>query len=140
MATTDSPIFESFIDYWYFAKSLSDHQRELIFTSLPHEQRIKIEKSYEKGGWHDVLMRDELNKYIDEIKEKDNYDLLDIRCRVLKGKSVYLPRKFWEKIIGHLDSYKTDDTDFVLGGIKAFLCKKNRRVVLLLRDGSRNDE
>lgn len=130
-----APIFESFVDYWYFTKSLSDHQREIIFTSLPFDQRMQIEKSYEKGGWHDVLMRNELNNYVDKIREEYEYDLLDIRCRVMLGKSVYVPRRFWDKIIRELDEYKSNDTGFILNGIQGVVCKKNKQVMLLVRQG-----
>ena len=134
---TKTPVFDSFIDYWYFTKSLSDHQREIIFTSLPHDQRMQIEQSYEKGGWHDVLMRNELNHYVDEAKEKHGYDLLDIHCKVMRGKSVYLPRDFWTKVVSDLDEYKTNDTDFIIGHTKSIVCKQNNRVVLLVKGDDR---
>lgn len=126
--------FENFLEYWYFAKTLSNNQRETLFASLPIDQQAKIERSYDRGGWHDVVIRNELNKYIDQIKKEDGYDLLEIRCKVLSGKSVYVPRDFWQKVIKHLDEYSMNDTDFVLSNMKAMICKRNSKVVLLLRE------
>jgi hypothetical protein len=137
---TETPVFESFVDYWYFTRSLSDHQREIIFTSLSYEQRVRIERSYEKGGWHDVLMRNELNKYIDKIRKEFKYDLLDIHCKVMQGKSVYLPRRFWDKVLRELDEYKSGDTHFIIGNIMTILCEENKQVVLLIQKEVANRE
>ena len=128
----ETPIFKSFTDYWYFTKSLSEHQRQIIFKSLPLDQRMRIEESYDKGGWDDVLMRNELNQFLDEIKRKDGYDLLAIRCKVLSGKSVYLPRRFWDKVFKKLDEYNGKHSEFIIGGLTAVICEANRLVVLIV--------
>jgi hypothetical protein len=128
------PVFENFREYWYFAKNLSDTQRKILFTSLPYEQQSRLERSYECGGWHDVVIRNELDAYIDWVKEEYEYDLLDIRCRVMAGKSVFLPKPFWDKIVNDLDEYSASDTRFIIGGMQHETCRANREVVLIIKE------
>jgi|TARA_Y100000310_G_scaffold345571_2_gene466751 hypothetical protein len=134
-ANVKQPIFANFLEYWYFAKTLSDSQREIIFASLPYDQRSKLERSYERGGWHDVVVRNELNAYVDFMEEEIGYNLLDIRCKIMKGKSVYMPKDCWEQVLHDLDEYKSSDTEFILGGIHHEVCDVNPNVVLLTKNG-----
>jgi len=131
---TANPIFVNFLDYWYYAKTLSETQREIIYTSLPYDQRAKLEKSYEKGGWHDVIMRNKLNEFIDTVKKKFGYDLLSIRTKVMSNKSVYVPRKFWRHVVKELGEYRDTDIYFIIGDIKPVVTKVNPNAVLLLRN------
>ena len=131
---TTNPVFENFLEYWYYAKTLSEAQRNIIYTSLPFDQR---EKSYDKGGWHDVIMRNKLNDFVDKIKKKHGHDLLNIRVKVMSGKSVYVPRRFWRYVIKEMGEYRDIDTNFIIGGIKAIVPKANSDAALLVRDGER---
>ena len=126
--------FSNFVDYWYYARSLSKKQRQIIFNSLPVEEQNSITKSYNIGQWDDVFDRNFINDKIEELKDKYGYDLIDIRYKVLVGKSVYLPRKFWETVSKKIDEFPSKDTYFVLGGIKAETCRENQNVVLLTYD------
>ena len=135
MPGVKTEIFENFLDYWYYAKTLSENQREVIYTSLSPEQKKKLEKSYDNGGWHDVIARNKLNDLVDKIKKEDNYDLLAIRSKVISGRSVYLPRKFWRKVMSSLSEYKEEDTYFITGGMKAIIQDANKEVILLVPQG-----
>ena len=81
-------------------------------------------------------MRNELNVYVDELKKESGYDLVDIRCKVLSNKSVYLPRDFWEKVISFLDGYGSSHNNYLIGGIRPIVCRGNQRTVLLIREDS----
>jgi hypothetical protein len=73
---------------------------------------------------------------LDNLKEKYKYDIIDIRSRVLRGKSVYLPTKFWEVLQEGLNQYKQDSVRKFTVGIKAIRCKVNKDVVLLVSSAS----
>ena len=124
-------LFKNFREYWYYVKSLSTSQRDQIFNSLPDRQRRIIQESYDKQGWKDVFMRDNVNKLVDKIKKDSSYDLINIRCRVIGGKSVYLPKKFWRHVQKELGAYDEEDVYFVIGDIETTVCDKNNDVVLL---------
>ncbi|HUS48935.1 MAG TPA: hypothetical protein VMZ91_02115 [Candidatus Paceibacterota bacterium] len=130
-------VFKDFAEYWHYVRHFSNRQRKLIFDSLPTDQQDFLNKSYTEGYWEDVFYRNAINKKIDKFKKEDKYDILDIRNKVLSGKSVYLPYEFWEKILKEIGLYRLEHSFFVLGGIRAKRCNKNRDVVLLLKSEER---
>ena len=130
-------VFKDFAEYWYYVRHFSNRQRKLIFDSLSIDQQNFLNKSYTDGYWEDVFFRNTIDKKIDKLKKEDKYDILDIRNRVLSGKSVYLPYEFWERILKEIGSYPFEHSFFVLGGIVAKRCKNNKDVVLLLKSEER---
>lgn len=134
------PIFESFSEYWYYARSLSENQRKIIFRSLPTEQKASLDSSYRKDGWNDVFYRNEINERLDELKDAYGYDVLDIRSKVLKGRSVYLPTKFWQIVEEQMSQYRPEVVKFVMSGIKAMPCDVNKEVCLVIRERFSNSE
>jgi hypothetical protein len=125
-------IFKDFSEYWYFVRRLSDNQRQIVFESLSSEQKRHVEDSYMKEGWSDVLARNEIDALLDKLKEKYGYDVLDIKAKALKDKSVYVPTRFWDLLTSHLKQYKATSTNFVLSGLRPILCEKNNQVVLIV--------
>ena len=128
------PVFSSFLEYWHYARYLSREQRKIIFKSLPSDQKEFLDNSYLKEGWADVFRRNEINDDIDDLKEDFGYDLVDIRVKALKGKSVYVPTKFWKIAEEQMNKYKPDLVEFVMEGIAAFPCDDNEDVSLIVRD------
>ncbi len=127
---------EGFGEYWHFARHLTKVQQDVIFDSLPHEQREKIKLSLHKGGWLDVVMRDKLSNFADLVEKEYGYKLMDIRCKVLKGKSVYLPRHVWDYVCFELQEYLDHHKAFLVGGIKGVSCKQNPDVTLIIKKNS----
>jgi hypothetical protein len=127
-------IFKSFLDYWHFARSLSRKQRQIIFNSLSSDEQQTITKSYDNGKWEDVFDRNAIDNKIEKLKKKHGFNILDIKCRALSGKSVYIPRVFWEDVLEEIDVFPCNDTSFVLGDIRATICRENKDVVLITAD------
>ena len=133
-------VFDNFSEYWYYARSLSENQRKIIFRSLSIEQRNFLDSSYRKDGWNDVFYRNEVNERLDELKESYGYDVVDIRSRVLKGKSVYLPSKFWQVVEEQMSQYRPEVVHFVMSGIEGVICKANSEVCLISCSGVEDSE
>ena len=117
-------MFESFQDFWRYARVLDDSQREIIFSSLSQDEQKEIQSSYDKGGWEDLFMRNKLDKLLDKIKKDTGLDLVDIRCRVvLRNKSFYVNKNQWnhiyELVNSGVDKEKKRHIEYILGGIKA---------------------
>lgn len=125
-------VFKDFLEYWYYARTFSDRQKEIIFNSLSGEEQSFILHSSEKGKWGDVLNRNILNQMVDNIKAEYDFDLIDIRYRVLNNKSVYVPTDFWSFVLNEFGEYSDDHIEFILGGVEAVVCKVNKRVTLLI--------
>jgi len=126
------PVFDSFTEYWYYARYLSVGQRKIIFKNLPPEQKDFLDNSFLKEEWSDLFYRNDVNEKIDELKELYGYDILDIRNRVLKGKSVYIPIKFWQVVEEELEQFKSEVTNFIVEGIKIIPCSNNKEVCLVV--------
>ncbi len=131
---TKNHVFRDFHEYWYYAKYLSEQQRAIVYNSLPEKQRKKLNKSYQKGGWSDVFFRNEIDNIIDELKSRYGYDLIELRSKILKGKSVYLPTKFWEIVEEQISQYQLKDIKYITYGVKAVVCKENPKVTLLEKE------
>ena len=125
-------VFKDFTEYRYYTRYLSREQRKIIFKSLPAEQKEHLGNSYIKEGWGDLFDRNEINEKIDELKESYGYDIIEIRCRVLKGKSVYVTSKFWGVVEEQFEQFRSDVVKFVIGGLKAIPCDKNKQVSLIV--------
>jgi len=134
--------FETFSEYWHFARCLSQTQRDAIYDSLSNSERLHIEKSFKRGGWMDLMMRNKLDVFIDDVKHKWGYDLLEIRSKVLSGKSVYLPTILWDYVLEKVYDidYGEEHSQFILGGIRSVICDSNDQVVLLLPANSKESE
>jgi len=126
-------IFKDFHEYWYYARYLSEQQRKIVYDSLPAIQQKYLTKSYNKGSWSDVFYRNKLDGIVDELKERYGYDLIELKSKALKGKSVYLPTKFWEIVEEQLSKYKLRDIKHITHGIEAIICEENPNVTLLVR-------
>lgn len=129
-------IFKNFSEWWYYARILTTEQRSKVFENLSEEEKDALEASYMDAGYADVFCRNEINERLDSLKEKYGYDILEIRMKVLKGKSCYLPAKFWELLEEHMNQYKPEAVRFVMSGIRAIPCRSNSDVVLLVSDAS----
>jgi hypothetical protein len=112
-----SLIFENFSEYWYFTRCLDKDQRDILFQGLPSDQQKKIKRSYQKGGWEDLFIRNQTDKTLDEIKREYNIDMLYIRTKVLSGKSYYIKRSQWEFIVDMFKGYDKKHTDYIFEGI-----------------------
>ena len=135
-----SVVFDDFQEYWHFVKSLSLKQRNNLFSSLPYDQQEKIRKSISRGGWGDLFYRDCLNQIIDQIKEHYDVDLVDVRCKVLSGKTVYIPRNVWEEAMEAISEVDAEqkNLEFIIGGIKADAAKADpKNTVVVLPSGSK---
>lgn len=127
-----SKVFCDFIEYWHYAKYLSDDQRKIVFNSLSQDEQKSIEISYQRGGWDDVFRRNFIDDLLDQFKKKYKVDLLSIKAKVLRGSSVYMSRDSWENVNKELSKHDERHTNYCIGGIMAEVCQENESVVLIL--------
>ena len=136
----DDRVFKDFREYWHYTKSLDKNHRDLIFASLQQGQQDTLRASYRRGGWEDVIVRDTVNRAVDGIKKEFGYDMISVRCRVMAGKSVYMPRIVWEHFNQEMQKFSAEHALFVTGGIRAVACKQNADAVLIVRNDSPVEE
>lgn len=125
-------VFKDFSEYWHYVSSLSFNQKEIIFKSLSRTDQDVLIKSCIDDGWEDLLNRNLIYNISEEMKSNYNFDLLDIRRKVLNGKSVYLPTVFWKNVTKRVNGASISSYNLICGGIVAEECHNNPDVVLLL--------
>jgi hypothetical protein len=130
------PVFKNFTEYWYYARFLSTEHRKIIFKSLPPDQRKFLDSSYLSEGWCDLFSRNTVNTKIDELRESYGYDVINIRLKVIGGKSVYVPTKFWKIAEEQFDQMVPESIKFIMGGLKAIPDAVNDQVSLIVYDPS----
>jgi hypothetical protein len=113
-----SQVFANFADFWRFGKHLTEKQRHTILRSLPPVQREAIENSYQNDGWHDLTLRNQLDGFLREIEVKHGWNLLDVRLKVLNGRTVYVKRKFWEEVNKRFKGYEARHIFYIFGGYR----------------------
>lgn len=131
-------IFKNFTEYWHFARNLSEKQRKTIFDCLPDNQQKALNSSYTNGAWEDVICRNALDKIINRLEYKYNYNILDIRCKVLSGKSAYVSKEFWDVLNEEIEQYKIKHINYMISGLEAIECEKNTDVVLIVKFNTKN--
>jgi hypothetical protein len=125
------PIFNSYTEYIYYARHLSSEQRKVIFRSLSPDQKEFLDKSYLEEGWCDLFYRNEINAKIDELREKWKYDIIDIRYKAIKGKSVYVSCEFWKDVVKQFKTFKPESIEFIMKGMSSHPCEENKNVCLI---------
>lgn len=125
--------FNGFSEYWHFAKHMTSEQRDILFSSFSSSQKRIIKSSFNSGKWVDLLIRDQLDELVDQIKASYGLDLIEARCKVLKGQSIYVSKECWDFIQEKLSSNDEKHKSYLIGGIKGIACKVNNNVVLLVR-------
>jgi len=125
-------VFLNFSEYWHFVKPLEKTQRDIVFNSLPEEQQEVLQKSYHEEGWEDVFMRNQIDKVLDELKEKYNIDILYIRTKVISGKSHYMSSSDWDILLDKFSDYSENHISYIFGGLK--ISPESENAVLITRD------
>lgn len=126
-------VFKSFEEYWSYAKFFTVHQRDILLSNLPSEQRQKLMRSYQDGGWEDLVVRNELDGVLDVIKEDIDVDLLQVRCSILlKRKKIKLDKAKWDYVQDVFGRYKKNHIQYIFGGITAE--KINNNTILLVKE------
>lgn len=126
-------IFNNFEEYWSYARFFTVHQRDILLSNLPTEQRQYLMKSYMDGGWEDLVMRNELDAMLDIVREDTSLDLLQIRCQVLlRKKKIVLEKSQWDYIQDVFCRFKQSHIQYIFGGVVAE--NRSRDTVLLVKE------
>lgn len=112
-------VFKNFAEYWHFIKVLSPAQRDILGEKLSREERRSLTASFFRGGWNDLMMRNQCDQIVDEIKIHTGVDLLDIRTQIFHGKQYLMQRAMWEHVNQAFDGIDWEHYAFVLDGIVA---------------------
>lgn len=133
MHPTNTVLFENFSEYWRFCGSLNENHRKVIFSSLPEDQKKKIQKSYQQGGWKDLFRRNQIDTILDGLKEKYGMNLLSLKLKIMSGKSHYMKKVEWDFIVDSFKEFLTEPEhlNHIFGGLKVE--EINKDTVLIIK-------
>lgn len=127
-------IFKDFSEYWYYARPLSEKQREIIYSNLSDPEKSMINDSYLIDGWSDVFCRNKIDEIIDQFKYNYGFDIIEVKLKALKGDAPRMPKQLWNLLISQLKEFRMDSVGFILSGIKAVPSKEDEKIVIIVSE------
>ena len=111
-------VFKNFLEFYSLTRALSEHQKQMLFTSLPSSERAALDRACRSEGWEDLFVVNKIDRLIDEIKEVYGEDLIFIRIQVLSGKAKKLRRRFWDNVRSVFSPYSIRHTWRIFEGMR----------------------
>lgn len=111
--------FKDFAEYWHLVRPLSQAQREVLVQSLSIDERRSLHKSFQRGGWNDLMMRNNCDQVLNAVKRKLGVDFLEVRLKVCSGKPQLIQRGFWEYINKCFDGIEWEHIAYIFEGMVA---------------------
>lgn len=111
-------VFNHYVDYRSLTKSLPKDQKKKIWQNLSDSEKKDITSSYVEGGWKDLSTKNQLENLNLKFKQELGIDLIDLRVKAFKGKSIYVDSEKWNIILKDLKDFSKEDKYFLIGGLK----------------------
>ena len=127
-------IFNNYAEYFRLTRPLSIFQRKRLFDNLSPSERDFLEVDFDRNGWEELLVRNEINRRADLVKKKYNKDLFLIRIKILGGKRVRVKRAFWNHVISTFADIPSIYLNQVLGGVISRADRDDSSFVILQLD------
>lgn len=127
-------VFKNYAEYFRLTRPLSIFQRKRLFDNLSPSEKSYLENDFDKSGWEELLVRNEINRRADIIKSKYNKDLFSIRIDILSNKKVRVSRSFWNHVISTFADFPSVYLRQILGGIISRVDDKDSSYLILQLD------
>lgn len=111
-------VFRNFQEFFSLTRPLSSVQRIKLLESLPSRERQRLTQALHAEGWEDLFIRNELDQFLDTIKEDFNEDLVLMRIQVLSGQAKRVRKSFWTYVNDLFMPYSMVHKFYIFGGIK----------------------
>lgn len=88
-------VFDSFMEFYALTRPMTEMQREILMQNLSSTERRQLAKARKAEGWDDLLIRNQIDVYLDQIKDEFDIDLIFLRIQVLHGNLRKVRKAFW---------------------------------------------
>lgn len=88
-------VFDDFQEFFSLTRPMTDTQREVLIKCLDPNERRSLLKARKSEGWEDLVIQNEIDFLLDQIKEEFKEDLIYIRIQVLSGHVCKIRKAFW---------------------------------------------
>jgi|TARA_Y100000034_G_C6906979_1_gene421205 hypothetical protein len=127
-------IFNNYAEYFRLTRPLSIFQRKRLFNDLCPSERDFLENDFDKNGWEQLLIQNEINRRSDSIKKKYNKDLFLIRIKLSNNKKVKIKRSLWNHVVSTFADIPSGYLKPVLGGVVSRVDRDDPSFVILQID------
>ncbi len=132
-------IFKNYAEYFRITRPLNLFQRKRIFGDLSPSERDFLESDFDKNGWEDLLIKNEINRRSDSIKKKYNRDLFLIKIKLLSKKKIKVKKSFWNHVVNTFSDMPNEYLNQTIGGIVSYVDEEDSaNVILQLDKGQHN--
>ena len=128
-------IFKNYRSYRSITRPLSLDQRRVLWAGMSSSQQAHIERDFEAGNWDHVIIKDEIDFRLKQLKERYGEDLVSIRVRIiLEGNKFRVSRKFWLESFKTFKIFPRKFRRELFSGIHAASDKSNPAIMILSRN------
>lgn len=90
--------FDSFQEFFALTRPMNEMQREMLLECLPSSERRLLLRARLAEGWDDLLIANQIDTLVDQIKDEFNEDLILLRIQVLSGQIRKVRKAFWNYV------------------------------------------
>lgn len=90
--------FKSFQEFFALTRPMNETQRDRLLECLPSSERRHLLRARSAEGWDDLLIANQIDALVDQIKDEFNEDLILLRIQVLSGQIRKVRKAFWTYI------------------------------------------
>ncbi len=112
-------VFDDFTEFYSLTRPMTEEQRDILMQNLSLGERRHLTKARRVEGWDDLLIRNQIDLLLDQIKDEFDEDLIFIRIQVLSGHLRKVRKSFWAHVNDVFASYSMRHKWHILEGIVA---------------------
>lgn len=132
-------VFYDFQEFFSLTRPMTDMQRDALIKCLDPNERKSLLKARKTEGWEDLLMQNEIDFLLDQIKDEFKEDLVYIRIQVLSGRVCKLRKAFWSYVNDVFCNFSMRHKWHIFEGLSAKEYKKDW-VLLFPTNRSKNEQ
>lgn len=87
--------FDNFQEFFALTRPMNESQREKLLECLPSSERRHLLRARSSEGWEDLMIANQIDILLDQIKDEFNEDLILLRIQVLSGHIKKVRKAFW---------------------------------------------
>lgn len=112
-------VFESFQEFFSLTRPMSEIQRETLMQCLSPAERKHLLRCRSTEGWEDLMIQNQIDVLLDQIKEEFEEDLILLRIQVLSGNIKKVRKAFWSYVNDVFAPYAIRHKWHIFEGISA---------------------
>jgi hypothetical protein len=111
--------FDGYQEFFVLTRPMNENQRDIILECLPSSERRHLLRARSAEGWDDLLIANQIDALVDQIKDEFNEDLFLLRIQILSGQIRKVRKAFWVYINDVFSQYSIRHKWQIFEGVMA---------------------